>query len=29
MVVHSESIACRLCEHSVEPGEPAVKKSSR
>ena len=26
MVVQSESIACRLCEHSVEPGKPAVSR---
>ena len=25
--LHRETIACRLSEHSVEHGEPAVKKS--
>ena len=29
MVVQSRSIACRLFDHSVESGEPVVKKSSR
>jgi len=29
MVVQRDSIDCRLAAHSVEPGELAVKKSSR
>ena len=29
MCSHRESIACRLSEHSVEYGEPAVKKLSK
>ena len=29
MVVQRDSIDCRLSAHSVEPDEPAVKKSSR
>ena len=27
--LHSKSMAWRLCEHSTDPREPAVKKSSR
>ena len=29
ILLHRESIACRLSEHSSVPGEPAAKKSSR
>ena len=29
MVVQKDSIDCRLSAHSVEPGEPAIKKSLR
>ena len=29
MLSHSERIACRLSEHSIEPGEPAVKNLSK
>ena len=28
IILHSKSMAWRLFEHSAEPGEPAVKKSS-